>query len=142
MEKVTTQLRSVSLRVDEDATEEQINQTIDEKIAAARARLSPTQCLFCTSATPAATLEENLMHMSAAHSFFVPDAEYLVDLVGRDAGSAQRLGDRGRAELVRRGVPEGAAEAADGRAGTGEHDDLLRGLHDQLASASRCSASS
>ena len=82
MEKVTTQLRSVSLRVDEDATEEQINQTIDEKIAAARARLSPTQCLFCTSATPAATLEENLTHMSAAHSFFVPDAEYLVDLVG------------------------------------------------------------
>ncbi|KAI1796449.1 C2H2 type zinc-finger-domain-containing protein [Ganoderma leucocontextum] len=81
VEKVTAQLRGASLRVDEDATEDQINQTIDEKIAAARTRLSPTQCLFCTTA-PAETLEENLTHMSVAHSFFVPDAEFLVDLVG------------------------------------------------------------
>ncbi len=79
--EVTSQLRGVALRADEDATEEEINQTIDEKIAAARARLSPNQCLFCT--TPAfASLEENLEHMSVAHSFFVPDAEFLVDLVG------------------------------------------------------------
>ncbi|EJF65119.1 hypothetical protein DICSQDRAFT_51405 [Dichomitus squalens LYAD-421 SS1] len=82
VEKVTSQLQGVSLSVDEGASEEQINQTIDEKIAAARARLSPTQCLFCTSAPPAETLEDNLTHMSVAHSFFVPDAEYLVNLAG------------------------------------------------------------
>ncbi|KAJ2988220.1 hypothetical protein NUW54_g9181 [Trametes sanguinea] len=78
--EVTAQLKSVALQVDEDATEEDINQTIDEKIAAARARISPTQCLFCT--TNSTSLEENLTHMSVTHSFFIPDAEYLVDLVG------------------------------------------------------------
>ncbi|KAH9892847.1 C2H2 type zinc-finger-domain-containing protein [Cubamyces lactineus] len=80
VEQVASQLKSVALQVDEDATEEQINQTIDEKIAAARARISPAQCLFCN--TSSATLDENLTHMSVAHSFFIPDAEYLVDLVG------------------------------------------------------------
>ncbi|KAI0769307.1 C2H2 type zinc-finger-domain-containing protein [Trametes elegans] len=80
VEEVADQLKRVALQVDEDATEEEINQTIDEKIAAARARISPTQCLFCNHAAP--TLEENLTHMSVAHSFFIPDAEYLVDLPG------------------------------------------------------------
>ncbi|CDO76715.1 hypothetical protein BN946_scf184796.g9 [Trametes cinnabarina] len=80
VEDVTKQLKSVALQVDEDATEEQINQTIDEKIAAARARISPTQCLFCIHNST--SLEENLTHMSVTHSFFIPDAEYLVDLVG------------------------------------------------------------
>lgn len=83
IKKDTTQPRGASLHVDEDATEEEVNQAIDEKIAAARARLSSTQCLFCTSGpVPSETLEENLTHMSVAHSFFVPDAEFLVDLVG------------------------------------------------------------
>ena len=71
---------TVALMVDADASEEQVNQTIDEKIAAARARISPTQCLFCPQTSP--SLEENLTHMSVAHSFFIPDAEYLVDLSG------------------------------------------------------------
>ncbi|KAI5123972.1 hypothetical protein M0805_006384 [Coniferiporia weirii] len=68
------------LTVDADATEEDITKTIDEKIAAARSRLSPQHCLFCADLSP--TLEANLLHMSSAHSFFVPDAEYLVDLTG------------------------------------------------------------
>ncbi|KAI0645398.1 C2H2 type zinc-finger-domain-containing protein [Trametes meyenii] len=80
VEETTAQLKSIALQVDEDATEEQINQTIDEKIAAARARISPTQCLFCNITSE--SLEENLTHMSVGHSFFVPDAEFLVDLVG------------------------------------------------------------
>ncbi|KAI0356180.1 hypothetical protein OH77DRAFT_1452953 [Trametes cingulata] len=80
VESVAAQLKKVALQVDEDATEEQINQTIDEKIAAARARISPTQCLFCN--TTSSSLDDNLTHMSVAHSFFIPDAEYLVDLVG------------------------------------------------------------
>lgn len=69
-----------ALTVDPEATEEQINQTIDEKIAAARARLAPTQCLFCSEAS--ASLEDNLTHMSVAHTFFIPDADFLVDLPG------------------------------------------------------------
>ena len=70
----------VALVVDADASEEQVNQTIDEKIAAARARISPTQCLFCPQTS--SSLEDSLTHMSVAHSFFIPDAEYLVDLSG------------------------------------------------------------
>ncbi|EJD03003.1 uncharacterized protein FOMMEDRAFT_85023 [Fomitiporia mediterranea MF3/22] len=68
------------LTVSADATEEEIAQTIDQKIAAARSRLSPQHCLFCPLHSP--SLEDNLTHMSTAHSFFIPDAEYLVDLPG------------------------------------------------------------
>ncbi|KAJ3504247.1 hypothetical protein NLJ89_g8036 [Agrocybe chaxingu] len=71
---------STSLLVDENATEEEITQTIEEKIAASRARLCPTSCLFCSQQYP--TLDENLTHMSTSHSFFIPDAEYLIDLPG------------------------------------------------------------
>ncbi|EPS99867.1 hypothetical protein FOMPIDRAFT_1050208 [Fomitopsis schrenkii] len=69
-----------TLTVDADASDDEVNQTIDEKIAAARARISPTQCLFCTQTS--SSLQDNLTHMSAVHSFFIPDAEYLVDLSG------------------------------------------------------------
>lgn len=70
----------ISKDVPATATEDDINESIDAKIAAARSRLSPTHCLFCTHTSSA--LSENLTHMSSAHSFFVPDADYLVDLPG------------------------------------------------------------
>jgi len=41
---------------------------------------SPTHCLFCSRIS--SSLEDNLTHMSGEHSFFIPDAEYLVDLTG------------------------------------------------------------
>jgi pre-60S factor REI1 len=67
--------------VEKEVTEEEeITQTIEERIAAARSRLKTTDCLFCPASAP--SLEENLTHMSHTHSFFVPDAEYLVDLPG------------------------------------------------------------
>lgn len=69
-----------TLLVDADASDDEITQTIDEKIAAARARIPVTQCLFCPQTS--ASLEDNLTHMSVVHSFFIPDAEYLVDLSG------------------------------------------------------------
>lgn len=69
-----------ALTISPDATEEQISQTIDEKIAAARTRLSPGDCLFCPEKL--SSLEENLTHMSTSHSFFIPDADFLVDLPG------------------------------------------------------------
>ncbi|KAG2150806.1 C2H2 type zinc-finger-domain-containing protein [Suillus clintonianus] len=72
--------KDTTLGVPATATEDEINESIDAKIAAARSRLSPTNCLFCTYTSSA--LSENLTHMSSAHSFFVPDAEYLVDLTG------------------------------------------------------------
>ena len=71
---------SAALTVDADATEDEVLQTIDQKIAAARSKLSPNHCLFCTQVS--GSLDDNLNHMSNTHSFFIPDAEYLVDIVG------------------------------------------------------------
>lgn len=42
--------------------------------------LDVTACLFCRHRS--ADLEANLQHMSLAHSFFLPDAEYVADLKG------------------------------------------------------------
>ena len=39
---------------------------------------SPLQCLFCN--VESTSLDSNLTHMSHAHSFFIPDAEYLIDM--------------------------------------------------------------
>ncbi|KAF9227481.1 hypothetical protein BS17DRAFT_748096 [Gyrodon lividus] len=65
---------------EEDSPDNEMNRTIDAKIAAARSKLSPSSCLFCTHSS--SSLEDNLSHMSSSHSFFVPDAEYLVDITG------------------------------------------------------------
>ncbi|QRV93965.1 C2H2 zinc finger [Ceratobasidium sp. AG-Ba] len=70
----------ISLSIPDDATEDEINTTIDAKIAAARSKLSPNSCLFCPHT--ADSISNNLEHMSSAHSFYIPDAEYLVDLPG------------------------------------------------------------
>ncbi|KAI0314915.1 C2H2 type zinc-finger-domain-containing protein [Amylostereum chailletii] len=75
-----TQPEGVSLAVDADADEDEVNMTLDQKIAAARSRLSPAHCLFCSTISP--SLESNLTHMSSEHSFFIPDAEFLIDLTG------------------------------------------------------------
>ncbi|KAL0956071.1 hypothetical protein HGRIS_002240 [Hohenbuehelia grisea] len=78
-------LMSVREIADEDEptdadTDAAIAAEIDAKIAAAP-KLSPeTDCLFCN--TTSASLDETLAHMASAHSFFVPDAEYLIDLPG------------------------------------------------------------
>jgi pre-60S factor REI1 len=53
---------------------------INARIAASRNPLSSQQCLFCSLSS--GSLEENLTHMSTTHSFFVPDADYLVDING------------------------------------------------------------
>jgi pre-60S factor REI1 len=76
----TSHAEIVHLTIDEGASKDEINETIDTKIAAARSRLSPLHCLFCTDSFP--SLEVNLTHMSTAHSFFIPDAEYLIDITG------------------------------------------------------------
>ena len=63
-----------------DDSDDENAATLDEKIAAARSRLSPLHCLFC--AQTSSSFEDNLTHMSNEHSFFIPDAEYLVDPTG------------------------------------------------------------
>ncbi|KAF8813610.1 hypothetical protein BYT27DRAFT_7250524 [Phlegmacium glaucopus] len=70
----------VSLTIDQDESDEQVIKSIDEKIAAARSRLSTTNCLFCPQVS--VSLDDNLTHMSLAHSFFIPDAQYLIDVSG------------------------------------------------------------
>lgn len=60
--------------------DEDVEMTIDQKIAQARTRLTTSDCLFCP--TKSDSLPSNLEHMSVAHGFFIPDAEYLVDLAG------------------------------------------------------------
>ena len=42
--------------------------------------LGVEECLFCPMVSD--SLEDNVQHMSAAHSFFIPDMEYLSDLEG------------------------------------------------------------
>lgn len=49
-------------------------QSADEK----EEDFSPQQCLFCN--VESTSLESNLTHMSHAHSFFVPNAEHLIDV--------------------------------------------------------------
>ena len=71
---------SVGLTIDGNLSIDEINQTIDAKIAASRSRISSLQCLFCSQTS--SSLEANLTHMSGAHSFFIPDADYLIDLPG------------------------------------------------------------
>ncbi|KAF8739932.1 C2H2 type zinc-finger (2 copies), partial [Rhizoctonia solani] len=80
---------TISLTVPEDATEEEIEATIDAKIAAARSKLSPASCLFCPQISD--SIDTNLEHMSSVHSFFIPDAEYLIDLQGLIAYLGEKI---------------------------------------------------
>ncbi len=95
----TGQSRRTGLALPEDATEEEVQAAIDEKISRSK-RIDPnTTCLFCISggtgtgssagpshqATHAArysSMDEVLAHMRSAHSFFIPERDYLEDLPG------------------------------------------------------------
>ncbi|KAJ3120604.1 hypothetical protein HK100_012728 [Physocladia obscura] len=71
-------------------TPESLNAVIDAKIAAS-VHLDPHKdCLFCES-HKSISLEENVKHMAAVHSFFVPDLEYLVDLEGLIAYLGEKI---------------------------------------------------
>lgn len=65
---------------DTENEETEIIQSIDARIAAARSRLTPNSCLFCSY--QAGSIKESVAHMTSQHSFFIPDIEYLVDLSG------------------------------------------------------------
>jgi len=69
---------------------EEMEESIDAKIAAARTGLTTSDCLFCT--TRAESLPANLEHMSITHGFFIPDADYLVDLEGLIRYLGEKIG--------------------------------------------------
>ncbi|KAI6121610.1 C2H2 type zinc-finger-domain-containing protein [Pisolithus sp. B1] len=59
---------------------EEIECNVDDEVAAARSKIGTDACLFCSIVS--AGIADNLIHMASVHSFFIPDAEYLVDLPG------------------------------------------------------------
>ncbi|KAF8320721.1 hypothetical protein DL93DRAFT_2094044 [Clavulina sp. PMI_390] len=65
---------------DEDDEDAAITQTLDERLAAARSRIGPLACLFCSSTS--SSVPDNLEHMAKSHGFFIPDVQYLEDLPG------------------------------------------------------------
>ncbi|KAJ3144700.1 hypothetical protein HDU89_008070 [Geranomyces variabilis] len=63
-----------------EATSKEEVVAIMEAKAKATQRLTELDCLFCSQQCQ--TFENNLAHMARAHSFFIPDMEYLVDIKG------------------------------------------------------------
>lgn len=72
--------------MDDDDDEEVMEQEDDAAApsdahpAALPGSLPVTDCLFCPHHSR--TLMKNVAHMTKAHSFFIPDVEFLVDLRG------------------------------------------------------------
>lgn len=55
-----------------------LNTHEEDQSASKEESFSPSQCLFCN--VESASMNFNLTHMSYAHSFFIPDAENLIDM--------------------------------------------------------------
>ncbi|KAJ2516421.1 pre-60S factor rei1 [Coemansia sp. RSA 1939] len=74
------QEKDIKRQLNQATTEEEVEKLLEKKKAAAP-RLDPeSDCLFCTHKSD--SLEHNIDHMMLAHSFFIPDLEYLVNLRG------------------------------------------------------------
>ncbi|KAJ2339333.1 pre-60S factor rei1 [Coemansia sp. RSA 2673] len=72
--------RAIKKQLYQATTEEEVVKLLEKKKAAAP-RLSPdSDCIFCPHQSD--SFESNMEHMSFAHSLFVPDLEYVVDLRG------------------------------------------------------------
>ena len=74
---------------EEEGEEEEEEETMDEGDTAAPCdpqatpllgSIPATDCLFCPHHSK--SLMKNVAHMTKVHSFFIPDAEFLVDLRG------------------------------------------------------------
>nr|XP_006126162.1 zinc finger protein 622 isoform X1 [Pelodiscus sinensis] len=64
-----------------ESEDEQMESAVDEDEKQTSAGAVPfTDCLFCPHHS--SSLMKNVAHMTKAHSFFIPDIEYLVDLRG------------------------------------------------------------
>ena len=60
--------------------EDEDDAEIEDRIATARRRIQPSDCLFCP--TKSTSISENIRHMSITHSFFIPDQDLLVNQAG------------------------------------------------------------
>ncbi|ORY38205.1 hypothetical protein BCR33DRAFT_720911 [Rhizoclosmatium globosum] len=60
-------------------SEDELQALVNEKLALSPS-LETTNCLFCPKHFQ--SIEENVAHMSQAHSFLIPDSEYVFDLEG------------------------------------------------------------
>ena len=69
--------------------EEEFEKLLAEKMAEP-CPISGTDCLFCSHSSE--SLEANMEHMTVAHSFFIPDLEFLVDLPGLLNVLARKVG--------------------------------------------------
>lgn len=67
------------MQLDADASEAQIQDALKAHLDKAT-RLAAEDCIFCSHR--ADTFEANMEHMTKAHSLYVPDIDYLVDLRG------------------------------------------------------------
>nr|XP_019005453.1 pre-60S factor REI1 [Kwoniella mangroviensis CBS 8507]OCF68914.1 pre-60S factor REI1 [Kwoniella mangroviensis CBS 8507] len=61
-------------------SEEEEDGDFSARIAKARRRIQPTDCLFCPSNHN--SVDDNTRHMAKSHSFFIPDQDILLDLPG------------------------------------------------------------
>lgn len=84
-ESTTPQQRNWKAEMANAETDEQLAALIEEKRATAP-RLPPTHCIFCPHASE--STEDNLEHMSRAHSFFLPYVDQIEDLEGLLRGLA------------------------------------------------------
>uniref|UniRef100_A0A8C8SV23 Cytoplasmic 60S subunit biogenesis factor ZNF622 n=1 Tax=Pelusios castaneus TaxID=367368 RepID=A0A8C8SV23_9SAUR len=79
--------------VEESEDEQMVESAVDEdekQIAAAPGAIPLTDCLFCPHHS--SSLMKNVAHMTKAHSFFIPDIEYLVDLRGLIKYLGEKIG--------------------------------------------------
>ncbi|KAJ2857590.1 pre-60S factor rei1 [Coemansia erecta] len=72
--------REVKHSLQQATSEEQVVEILEKKKKTAPRLNIDIDCLFCTHKSDA--FEANMSHMSLAHSLFIPDLEYLVDLRG------------------------------------------------------------
>ncbi|XP_067425946.1 cytoplasmic 60S subunit biogenesis factor ZNF622 [Emydura macquarii macquarii] len=75
-----------------ESEDEQMESAMDEdkKPIAAAGAVPLTDCLFCPHHS--SSLMKNVAHMTKAHSFFIPDIEYLVDLRGLITYLGEKIG--------------------------------------------------
>jgi pre-60S factor REI1 len=69
-----------SIGIDERAESTSGDEDITARLASARRRIQPTDCLFCSQRSDSVT--SIVDHMSSVHSFFIPEREHLLDLAG------------------------------------------------------------
>lgn len=70
----------------ESSGDAKLDELVAKRIIAAPP-IPPTTCLFCPHTSD--TVQDSAIHMRAAHSFVIPEEEYLVDL----EGLVRRLGE-------------------------------------------------